>query len=254
MSMMELESPTMENLEKRFPPLLSLAFAHHLSCRTRPGGEHGQPGGEGFDHRYPQRLRGRGEHEGVGGSERGRELLALQHSRKDRPRIRVLLFEVPAHRPVPDEGEAYPWYLVEDDPQLANVLLVAEASDVEQQPVRRVTVRQPDPPILRELVGVEPPRVDALRPQVQPLDTFTCQVAERSPRGAEVDGGPVVQPSRVPARGTVEDTEAVEAGVGGNVGVIGSHEGDVQPPRVEGSSPPENKGVDGMDQLRPEAA
>src|SRR5215208_1796008 len=159
MSMTALEIPTIENLEKRFPPLLSLAFAslisppvpvrstratcaskfpnraspqtrgpyvpslsqtvirddlsdggdegcvgtriveksclafvHHLPGRTTPGGEHGQSGSEGFDHSNPQRLRGRREQESVGGGERGRELLALQHSRKDRRRIRVLLF------------------------------------------------------------------------------------------------------------------------------------------------------------------
>src|SRR5918995_3025662 len=153
-----------------------LAFVHHLPGRTSPGGEHGQPRGEGFDHGYPQRLRGRREQESVGGGERGRELLALQHSRKDRPRIRVLLFEVPARGSIADQGKTYLGYIAKNDPELANVLLMGEASDVQQQPVRRMAVRKPDPPILRELVGVEAPGINTLWPQVQPLDTLVSKV------------------------------------------------------------------------------
>src|SRR5215211_6658735 len=117
-----------------------------------------------------------------------------------------------------------------------------------------MAVRQPDPPILRELVGVETPGIDALRPQVQPLDTLIGQVAERRLRGAEVDGGPVVQSPRVPARGAVEEPKPVEAGVGGNVRVVGGNQWDAQPAGVVRSSPTEDERVDGVDHLGPEAA
>src|SRR5215204_3582777 len=308
MPMTALEIPTIENLEKRFPPCLfvvpsqrarrsspsaplrrragltshlcpqtvirddlsdggdegcvgtriveisCLAFVHHLPGRTTPGGEHGQSGSEGFDHSNPQRLRGRREQESVGGGERGRELLALQHSRKDRRRVRVLLFEVPARGSVSDEGETHSGYFAENDSELTDVLLMTEASYVEKKPLRRVAVRQPDPPIFRELVGVEAPGINTLWPQVQPLDTLVGEVPERRLRGAEVEGGPVVQLPGVPARGAVEEPEPVEAGVGGDVRVVGSHQRDVQAPGVERSSPSEHERVYGMDQLGPEAA
>src|SRR5215210_8834263 len=117
-----------------------------------------------------------------------------------------------------------------------------------------MAVRQPDPPILRELVGVESPGIDTLWPKVQALDTLVGKVVERRLRGAEVDGGPVVQLFGVPARGAVEVTEPVEAGVGGDVRVVGRHQRDVQAPGVERSSPTEHERVDGMDQLGSEAA
>ena len=153
-----------------------LAFVHHLPGCTRPGGEHGQPGGEGFDHRYPQRLRGRREHENVGGGERGREFLTLQHPRKDRRRTRELLFEVPACGSVSDEGKTHSGHFAENNPEFTDVLLVTQATHVEQKPLARVTVRQPDPPILRKPVGVKAPGIYTLWPQVQPLDTLLGKV------------------------------------------------------------------------------
>src|ERR671920_1513066 len=101
---------------------------------------------------------------------------------------------------------------------------------------------------------VEAPGINTLWPQVQPLDTFVGQVPERRLRGAEVEGGPVVQLPGVPARGAVEEPEPVEAGVGGDVRVVRSHQRDVQAPGVERSSLSEHERVYGMDQLRPEAA
>src|SRR5918994_1914080 len=120
---------------------------------------------------------------------------------------------------------------------------MAKAPNVEQEALRRVAVRQPDPPILRELVGVEAPGVD----------TLPGKVPERRLRSAEVDGCPVVQLPRVPARGTVEEPKFVEDGVGGYVRVVGRHKRNVQAPRVERSSPSENERVDGVDQLGSEA-
>src|SRR5215204_3237102 len=105
-----------------------------------------------------------------------------------------------------------------------------------------VSVGQSDPPILRELVGVKAPGINTLWPQVQPLDTLVGKVPERRLRSAEVDGGPVVQLPGVPARGAVEESQPVEAGVGSDVRVVGSHQRDVQSPGAERSSPSENEG------------
>src|SRR5918994_2195130 len=57
MSMMALESPTMENLEKRFPPLLSLAFASLISPPAPVGSIHAACASK-FPNLVSQRTRG----------------------------------------------------------------------------------------------------------------------------------------------------------------------------------------------------
>src|SRR3712207_1356085 len=115
---------------------------------TTAGGDDREPGGQGLYHRHSQGLRGRREEKGVCGGVGGRELFPLQEAREDRRGARELAFEVPACWPVANYREAGPRNLPQYCLEASDTLLAGQATDVDQELLRRLLAGEFHAPLL----------------------------------------------------------------------------------------------------------